>query len=121
MALKGWKPKTESDETEFGRMLVNSLEDAEDLMGDISVEDITKNLPRAARAVEFESIGGGNKLVIRRKSILRRRRIKSKSWRRTEDGQNRVGQTKKKVQSQKNLARDAEGEQQTSWLSSTFL
>ena len=44
-------------------MIVGSQEDAEDLMGDISIEDITKNLPRAARAVEFESTGGGNKLV----------------------------------------------------------
>ena len=32
-------------------------------MGEISIEDITKNSPSAARAVEFESIGGGNKLV----------------------------------------------------------
>ena len=43
---------------------MGSLEDAEDLMGDISIEDIVKNLPRAARAPEFESSGGeGNKLV----------------------------------------------------------
>ena len=62
-ALKGWKPKTESDETAFGRLIVGSLEDAEDPMGDISIEDITKNLPNAAKATEFESIGGGNKLV----------------------------------------------------------
>ena len=32
------------------------LEDAEDLMGDINIEeDIVENLPRAARALEFES------------------------------------------------------------------
>ena len=53
--LKGWKPKTEGDETGLGRMIAGSLEDAEDLMGDINIEDITKNLPSAARAVEFES------------------------------------------------------------------
>ena len=41
--LKGWKPKTEGDEAGFGRMLVGSLEDAEDLIGDISIEDIAKN------------------------------------------------------------------------------
>ena len=31
--LKGRRPKTESDESGFGRMIVGSLEDAEDLMG----------------------------------------------------------------------------------------
>ena len=36
-ALQGWKPKTESDETGSGRVVVGSLEDAEDLMGDISI------------------------------------------------------------------------------------
>ena len=41
-------------------------------------------------------------------------------WRRNLDGQKRVDQAKAKVQSQKNHARDAEGEQ-TSWLSSTLL
>ena len=69
-ALKGWKPKTESDETGFGRTIVGSLEDAEDLMGDISIEDITKNLPSAAGAVEFESTGGSNKLVKKTKEHL---------------------------------------------------
>ena len=34
-------------------MKVESLKDAEDLMGDISIEDVTKNLPKAASAVEF--------------------------------------------------------------------
>ena len=33
-ALKGWKPKTESDETGFGRMIVERWEDAEDVMGE---------------------------------------------------------------------------------------
>ena len=62
-SLKGWNPKTERDETGFGTMIVGSLEDAENPMGDISVEEITKNLPSAARAVEFESTGGGNRLI----------------------------------------------------------
>ena len=45
-------------------MLVADLEDAEDLMGTISIEDMVKNLPRAARATEFESSsGGGAKMV----------------------------------------------------------
>ena len=61
--LKGWRPKTESEEVGFGRMIVGSLEDAEDMMGDISIEDITKKLPIAARAVEFESTGGRNRMV----------------------------------------------------------
>ena len=69
-ALKGWKPKTEGDETGFGRMIVGSLEDAEDLMENISIEDVTKNLPRAARAVEVESTAGGNKLVKKTKEHL---------------------------------------------------
>ena len=46
-------------------MIVGSLEGAADLMGDINIEDVTKNLRNAARAVEFESSGGRNKLVKR--------------------------------------------------------
>ena len=46
--FKKWKPKTESDEAGFGRMIVDSLEDAEVKMGDINIEDITKKLPMAA-------------------------------------------------------------------------
>ena len=72
-SLKGWKPKTESDETGFGRMIVGSLDDAQDLMGDISIEDITKNLPSAAGAVEFESTGGSKKLVKKTKEHLESR------------------------------------------------
>ena len=53
-ALKGWKPKTESDGTGFGRMIVESLEDAEDVMRESSIEDTTKNIPKAAGAAEFE-------------------------------------------------------------------
>ena len=47
-ALKGWRPKTESDACGFGRVIVGSLE---------AVEDITECIPEAARAVEFESAG----------------------------------------------------------------
>ena len=63
--LKGWRPKTESDESEFVRMIVEGLEDAEDLTGEVSIEDITKNMPMAAKAIEFESAGGRNRLVKR--------------------------------------------------------
>ena len=55
-ALKGLKPETEGDDSGSGRVIVGSLEDAEDPMGEISIEDNTKNLPSAARAVDFESI-----------------------------------------------------------------
>ena len=51
-------------------MIVESLEDAEDVMGEISIDDITKNTPKAAGAVEFESSGGGNKLVKKTKERL---------------------------------------------------
>ena len=42
--LKGWRPKTENDEAGFGRLIVESLEDAQDLLGEVSIEDITKKL-----------------------------------------------------------------------------
>ena len=43
---------------------MTGLEEAEDLMGDINIEDIVENLPMAARAIEFESSrGGGAKMV----------------------------------------------------------
>ena len=61
--LTGWRAKSESDEADFGRMIVEEMEEAQDLMGEVSIGDITKNLPKAAKAVEFESNGGTNKTV----------------------------------------------------------
>ena len=57
-SLKVWRPKTTGDESGFGRMIVGKLEAAEDVMGEISIEDITKCIPNAARAVEFETTRG---------------------------------------------------------------
>ena len=57
------EPNTESDETNFGKMIVVSLEDAEDLILDLSIEDITNSLLKAARAVDFDSTEGRNKLT----------------------------------------------------------
>ena len=37
--LEGWRPKTESDEAGFCRSIVESLENAEDTMGELSIED----------------------------------------------------------------------------------
>ena len=51
-------------------MIVESLEDAEDPMGDISIEAITKNLPNAAKAIECESTRGGNRLIKKTKEHL---------------------------------------------------
>ena len=34
-------------------LIVASLEDAEDVMGEITIDDITKNFPKAARVVDF--------------------------------------------------------------------
>ena len=51
-------------------MIVESLEDAEDVMGEVSIDDITKCIPKASRAVHVESAGGGNKLVKRKKGHL---------------------------------------------------
>ena len=47
--LKGWRPETESDEAGFGRMIVQELEEAQDLLGEVSIEDITKNLPKESK------------------------------------------------------------------------
>ena len=52
---------TESDACGFGRVIVGSLEAAEDVMGEVSIEDITECIPKAARAVDFESAGGRNR------------------------------------------------------------
>ena len=47
-------------------MLVGGLEDAEDLMGNINIEDIAENLPMAARAIEFESSGGERAKMVKK-------------------------------------------------------
>ena len=66
-ASKRWKPKTEGDETGFGR---GSWKMQKTWWEIISIEDFTKNLPRAARVVEFESTGRGNKFVKKTKEHL---------------------------------------------------
>ena len=71
-ALKGWKPKTESDGTgvwendccgKLGRCGRRDQPES-------SIEDTTKYIPKAAGAAEFESAGGGNKLVKKTKERL---------------------------------------------------
>ena len=42
--LKGWRSEIETDQAGFGRIIVESLEDASDLMEDVSIEDITEEL-----------------------------------------------------------------------------
>ena len=49
--------KDRSDGCGFGRMIVESLEAVEDVMGEVSIEDITECMPKSARADEFESAG----------------------------------------------------------------
>ena len=100
-------------------MIVGSLEDAEDLMENISIEDITKNLPRAVRAVEFESTARGNKLVKKTKVHLEaEKNLRGKDGDELKIAKN--DQAKKKVQSQKDHARDTDGQEQASCLSSTL-
>ena len=117
-ASKEWKSKTESDDTGFGRLIVGSSEEDEDLMGDISIEDITKKLPSAARAIEFwinwskEKVGKEDE-----RASWRREEFVSKRWRGTEGYRTRIGQAEKEELSQKNHSRDAEGEEQADCLS----
>ena len=54
---------------EFGRRTVESLEATEDVLG-VDIEDITKCIQKATRAVEFESTGGRNTLVRKTKEHL---------------------------------------------------
>ena len=56
-SLKEWRPKQESDESGFERVIVERLEAAEFLMGEISIDCIMECFLLAARAVEFESTG----------------------------------------------------------------
>ena len=62
-ALKGWGAKTKSDASGFGRMMMEGLEAAEDVIEEVSIDDITECTPKAASAVELESTGGGHRLV----------------------------------------------------------
>ena len=104
-------------------MLVGSLENAEDFMGDIRIQDITKNLPRAARAIELESSrGGGSKIVKKTKEHLEaERNLRGTDGDEPKIAKRELTKQKKKVQSQQNHARDAEGQKQTSCLSCAFL
>ena len=52
-------------------MTVESLDDAEDMMGHISIEDITKKLPMAARAFGFESTRERNSMVRKTREHLK--------------------------------------------------
>ena len=61
--LQGWRPKTESDQTGFGRMIVESLEDASDLMDHVSIEDNSQELSNAVSAIKFDSSGKGSRIV----------------------------------------------------------
>ena len=111
-SLKGWKPETEGDEAGFGRIQVGGLEDAEDLMGDISIEDLVKNLSRAAKAIEFESSGGGGaKLVNKTKEHL----DAEKNLRGKDGDELKMAKREltKQRQGQKNHARSVEGPEQT--------
>ena len=86
--LKGWRPKTESDETGFGRVIVEELEKAQDLMGEVL--DMTNNLPRAAEAVEFESRGGRNRMVRKTREHLEAEKSLRERGRGTDDCQKRA-------------------------------
>ena len=59
-----------SDEDGFGRMILKELEENQDIMGEISIEDITNCIPSAARALEFETNGGRDQLVKKTKEHL---------------------------------------------------
>ena len=48
--LKGCRPKTESDECGFGRVIVESLETAEDVSGEVSLEHITECIPQSGKS-----------------------------------------------------------------------
>ena len=56
-------PKTMSDEAGFGLVIMSKLEEAENAVGQISIEDITRCIPEAARSINFETTGGRNQLV----------------------------------------------------------
>ena len=49
---------------------MEGLEAAEDVMEEVSIDDITECTPKAARAVELESTGGGYRLVKKAKEHL---------------------------------------------------
>ena len=51
-------------------MVVGSLEDATDLMGDVSIEGIPQELSKTASANEFESSGKGTRIVKKSKEHI---------------------------------------------------
>ena len=107
--LTGWRPKTESDEAGFGGIIAQELEEAQDLIGEVSIEDITKNLPKAAKAVEFESRGGRNKMVRKTQEHLEaEKNLKGK-----EGEELKISEQRRKY---KNLAGGTEGQKQAKCL-----
>ena len=100
--FKGW-----NDEGGFG-------------VGDISIEDITKHSPLVARALEFESSGGRNRLVEQIQAQAEKN-LRGKDGEELKISKKRIVQVKREVQSQKNNARGTEGQERTSCLSSIVL
>ena len=111
--LKGWRPKTASDESGFRRMIVEELEAVEDVMGVVSIEDITESISRAARAAEFEAAGGRNRWMKKTKAHLEtEKKLRRKTGEELKEAKRNLTKKKEEKQSQRNLTRGAEGEKQ---------
>ena len=66
-------------------------------MGEISIDDISKNIPKAARAVEFESLGGGNKLVKKTKKHLEvEKKLRGKAGEELKEAKRELAKQKRK-------------------------
>ena len=51
--LTGWRPKTESEEAGFGRIIAEELEEAQDLIGEVSIEDIIRTCRRLRKQLNL--------------------------------------------------------------------
>ena len=90
---------------------MGSLEAAEDVMEEVSIEDITECILKAARAVDFESAGRRSGLVKKTTEHLEaERKLRGTMGEELKVTQKEIGQAKEKVQSQNNHSIMAEKE-----------
>ena len=81
---------------------MGSLEAAEDVMGEVSIEDITECIPKAASTVDIESAGRRNRLVKKTAELLEaERNLRGKIEEELKDAEKELGKQRRKYRARR--------------------